>query len=346
MLRQVIESEATAVHLIAGQPPVFRSRGGLSRADAPLLDTQTIEAFAMAELSAQQRATLERTGHADASFRLEGRRFLCRVFRELGQLAATIRILPSDLPNLVDLIAVEEELAHIAKLLQFRRGLILITGTSGSGRTSLASAMIGAINEKQVKRIVTVEDPPQYDIVSQQGVVTQQMVGHDVDSFHAGVDAVRGLDADIVFISALPDFPTFEAAASLAQRGRLVIAIANYGTITSCIKGLFDSFVLQHARTKELLAQNLQAVVSTTLLPQVNSRERIAAHEIMIGSLKIRGAIADGRWEISALMKEGRQIGMQLLDDSLLMLYKAGLISVEDAESRMADKLLLGRRGK
>jgi len=344
LLRQVLTDDATAVHLIIGQPPIIRSGEGLVRSDKPPVDARVIDDFATTELSTQQHATLEHTGYADSTFRLDGRRFLCRIFRELGQFAATIRILPSDLPSLVDLIAVEEELSRMVKLLQFRRGMILITGLAGSGRSSLAAAMIDAINASQVKRIATIEDPPRYDIVSRQAVVTQHMVGHDVESFHAGLETVRGLDADVVFISAIPDFQTFESAAALAQRGMLVIALTRFATVGACIKGLFDAFTNQHDRAKELLSQNLQAIVSTTLLPRIDLRERVAAHEIMIASLKIRSALAEGRGEVGPLMKEGRQIGMQQLDDSLLMLYKAGMISFDEAEPRMADKMLLGRR--
>lgn len=345
ILAHLLERGASTAHLVPGEPVAIRAAEGLVRVDKSPDAQLAIDEVLNNRLSPNQRASLDRRGYVDASLVHAGNRFICRLFHERGQVAATIRILPSELPSLDSLVAIDEELARIAQLLQFRRGVIIVTGASGSGKSNLAAALLGIINENQTKRIATVEDPPQYDIVSRKSIVTQMMIGHDVDSFQVGLDAIRGLDADVVFASSIPDAQAFESICTLAQRGRLVLSVMPYPTVTACIKGILDTFAVgQRARIQQLLSQNLQAIVSTALIQRAAQRERAAAHEIMIATLKIRAALQDGRWEIGPLMKEGRRIGMQTLDDSLEMLYKQGIIDFDEAEGRISDKTVLGRR--
>ena len=343
LLRTMIENKATAMHLVIGEQPVMRAAGQLTRLEENPINATVLELVLQHSLSPDQRELLAHRGYTDLSLSHAGRRFVCRLYRERGQLAAAIRYISSTVPTLETTSLIPEERARLAQVMQFRKGLLIVTGGGGSGRTTLCAALLDHVNTNASKRIVTIEEPVQFDLQHRQSLVTQQMVGHDVDSFLTGLKAAQALDADIVFVSEIPDYATLEAVSVLAERGKLVVTTMDFPSASACVRGIFDDYAPKHPGIRELLSRNLQAIITTSLVPKINSRERIAAFEIMIATLKIRATIGDGRWEFGALMKDGRKMGMQLMDDSLARLLESGLISYEEAEHRISDKSLLSK---
>ncbi|HEY3331207.1 MAG TPA: ATPase, T2SS/T4P/T4SS family [Capsulimonadaceae bacterium] len=341
LMATMAERGASAAHLVIGEQPVIRVGGVLERVDSPPIPPTLMDMVLIRNLTDVQRTNLAQSGYIDLSLSHGVTRFVCRIYHQRGQVAATLRRISSDVPTLETVASLPEERTRLGQLMQFRKGLILVAGSGGSGRTWLSSALIDHVNHHANKRIATIEDPVEFDFRPDKCLITQQLVGHDVESVEAGVKAAQALDADIVYISEIADYATLHAAINLAERGQIVVSTIEFPTVATTIRGLFDAYSASHPQLREKLSQTLQAIVSTRLIPTANLRGRVAAFEIMIASLKIRAVIGEGRWEFGQLVKDGRKMGMQTLDDSLVALCKAGTITLEEAQHRISDKTAL-----
>jgi twitching motility protein PilT len=339
LLAYMLEKQASDIHLVVGQPPTFRVHGYLERreGDEPL-DVAAMETLLLPHLNEEQRNLLDRA-HRDVNLTLRqaDRRFRTHIFRDSGGLGAAIRIIPNKVPTLEQL----EFMKHvpvIEKLTNLKRGLIVITGATGSGKTTTCAAMIEQINQTRGERIITLEDPIEYEFQSKKSLISQRNVGEDIASYPEGLRSALYMDPDVVLVDRLRDLETMLMAMTAAETGHLVFVTMNVPNASGAISRIVESFPEgQHAVIRGLLSNNLQAVIAQILIPRASGTGRITAHEILICTPRVREMIRNGTTDFTLAMEAQRDI-MQTMDDSLVALADKGIITREMARSRMVDR--------
>jgi twitching motility protein PilT len=335
LLTDLIEAGGSDLHLVVGEPPVFRVNGDLSRRNDPALEEAQMEALLLPHLTPAQREMLmEQHQDVERTYRQGGRTFRIHVFRERGHLGAAIRPIPQDPPTLEQL-----ELPKVLhSLLTLPRGLILVTGPTGSGKTTTAVAMLETINRTSARRIVTIEDPIEYEFHSKQSLITQRSVGEDVESMRRGAYWAFRDDPDIVLIAEMRDLETIQLALALAESGHLVFSTLHLGTTSEALKRLIDVFPEPRDLIRRMLARNVAAIIAQQLMPRIDRKGRVAANEILIATPEVRKRIAEGETDLRETLTAGREQGMQTMDDALLNLYRQGIISHDTAWARLEDR--------
>ena len=361
LLAQMIERKASDLHLAAGVPPVFRVDGYLVTARAPrspleVLDSheeqvtrllredqvpnltpEALDALLQTGLPKEKLDGARRGSDFSATLRHDAQTFRCQVFRERGCLVAAIRTIPDRIPTLEELHLppVFETLTHS------KRGLILLVGPTGSGKTTTLVSMVDHINRTRAERIHTVEDPMQYVLPSKLSLVTQRVVGEDVESYERGLRSVTDADPDVVLIGELRTPETARFALEMAETGHLIFSQMTSETVADALVRLLGLLGEPRDSAQRLLSRTMQAIIAQRLLPRDAPTGRVAANEILIGTPRVRQMIADGQTDPSLLalaMESSPQVGMQTMDDALLGLYAAHVISREVAESYLKDK--------
>ncbi|HLV81214.1 MAG TPA: ATPase, T2SS/T4P/T4SS family, partial [Chthonomonadaceae bacterium] len=268
LLTEMLQQDASDLHLVVGQPPVFRRDGALVRREGPALEADTMEALLLPHLTEEARTQLT-LQHQDIeiALRLEGRVCRFHVYRERGHWAATIRPTPQKPPTL-DLLFPEAEGIGQAlhSLLALPRGLILVTGPTGSGKTTTCIGMLETMNRTQARRIVTLEDPITYELISKQSLITQRSVGQDVTSFARGAFSAFREDLDVIFISEMRDLETVQYAFALAESGHLVFATLHLENATDAVNRLIEVFPEPRDLIRRMVARNLVAVIAQRLV--------------------------------------------------------------------------------
>lgn len=348
LLAHMREREASDLHLVAGHPPVFRVAGRFERRDAdPVLDAAAVESLLLPHFSERHRRHLdEERRDADLTVREGDRRFRMHVSRDRSGLSAAVRIVPNRVPTLEELGLGPDEAPVLGKLTHVTRGLILTTGPVGSGKSTLCASMVEEINRTREERIITLEDPIEYEFESKKSLISQRSVGEDISDHPAGLRAALYMDADVILVDRLRDLETILLALSLAETGRLVFATMNVPTTSEAVNRLVDSFPEgQRTVIREMLSRNLQAVIAQTLVPRAGGTGRVAAQEVLVGSPRVRQMIAAGQSDLSLGIEAGRGVGMQTFDDAFVALYERGAITRETALARLQDKTRLGAPG-
>jgi twitching motility protein PilT len=341
LLAHVREREASDLHLIAGQPPVFRVHGHLERRDGdPPLNGADIDALLAPHLNDRNRHTLdEERRDADITLRNGDRRFRLHVYRDRGGLGAAVRIIPNRVPTLAELGLGAENGSILPKLTQLTRGLIVVTGPVGSGKTTTCAAMLEEINRTRAERIITLEDPVEYEFEGRQSLISQRSVGEDISDHPAGLRAALYMDPDVILVDRLRDLETTLLSITLAETGHLVFATLNVPTVTEAVQRIIESFPKERqASIAELLSRNLQAVVAQMLVPRAGGTGRVALNEVLVCSPQAREIIAAGGAHLRLAIEAGRGVGMQTFDDALAAAHKKGDISYQTAYSRLVDK--------
>lgn len=344
LLAEMETRQASDLHLVVGQPPVFRVAGRLTRReDGPVLDAGAMEALLLPHLSDPLRGALVH-GRQDAEMTLRqgAGTFRFHVFRERDNLSAALRKVPNQVPALDDLNFTPEVRETLERLTKTTRGLIVVTGPSGSGKSTTCAALIETINRTRAERIVTLEDLIEYEFTSKQSLITQRVVGQDLNSFAEGLRSAFREDPDIVFVGELRDLETFGLALALAETGHLVFCTMHMNTASEAVKRLIESYPESNRENvRDLLARNLMAVIAQGLLPRVpNSglHGRVPANEILIGTPRVRRMIAEGHDDLAVAMEAGRDAGMQTMDDAIVRLYERGEIAFDLAWNRLEDR--------
>lgn len=340
MLTKLVGQQASDLHLVVGQPPVYRQDGQLKRMESAALTQADMEALLLPHLPDVQNATL--TGNdVNASLYCEGFVFRLHVYREHGHLAAVIRIMTQGPPQLDKLRLTDNVMQTLRELVGQPRGLLIITGMSGSGKITTCGALLDEINRTRAARILTLEDPIEYEIVSQQGLVTQRSVGEDVRSFENGLRSAWHEDPDILYISELRTLEAVQLTLAIAEAGHLVIAVMSVESATEAIQRLIEVFSEQRDAIRRILARTLIGVVAQQLMPRKGGG-RISAQEILLNTPRVKQAIHEGQTDFTLAIEAGRGQGMQTMDDALLALYQAEQITYETAWQRIQDKERLG----
>lgn len=340
LLDQLVARNGSDLHLIVGQPPVFRVDGKLEREDTPPITADDMNGMLIPLLSEGQRAQLDtRKQGVDFTIRRNEQAFRCQFFHEQERLGAAIRSIPTHVPTL-DQLGLEELLSPI---LQSPRGLVIVSGLAGSGKTTTCAAMLETINRTSARRILTIEDPIDYTFESKESLITQHTIGQDVESFETGMRMALNADPDVIFVGELRSLDALHMAMVLANTGHLVFTVMHSETASETVTRLVDAFPpAQQPMIRRLLARTLTAVVAQRLVVRADRPGRVAANEVLLANARVRRMIAEGQADLTVAIEAARDSGMQTMDDSLLRLYKAGTISYDSAWSDLQDKERLG----
>jgi twitching motility protein PilT len=330
LLSVMVEKKASDLHIKTGRPPMLRIHGELQSMDvAPLAAEQVLE-LAMQVLTEKQKQAFDVKNEFDTAYNWEGvARFRANIFRQRGTLTMVLRVIPARIPSL-DELDVPEILKTIVTT---ERGLILVTGATGSGKSTTLAAMINEINENKHEHIVTIEDPIEFVHPDKKSSICQREVGLDTETFSSALRYVLRQDPDVILIGEMRDTETVRAAISAAETGHMVFSTLHTMDAIQTLDRIIDFFPAeQQAQVRQQLSSGLKAVISQRLVTRSDKPGRIPAAEIMICTPTIRGLIAENRFkQIGTFIKDGEHQGMMSFDQSLVRLYKAGKISKEEA---------------
>jgi len=336
LLQATVDEGSSDLHIRVGVPPMLRIHGSLTPLDIPPLTEEDTERLARS--IAEDDAMAEIDDHGGADFALpfhDLARFRVSVFKERGNYGIVLRQIPSQLLTL-EQIGLPEE---VKELLFKPRGLILVTGPTGSGKSTTLASMIDIINKQRDLHIITVEDPIEYYHPHKKCIVTQREVGHDVPSFAEAIRRALRQDPDVILVGEMRDLETMQAAITAAETGHLVFATLHTTGATATVDRIVDAFPTdQQEQVRTQLAVGLVAVISQLLLKRIDKPGRVASFEIMISTPAIRSRIRDNKtFQIDSDIQTGNKYGMVTLDSHLLGLYLRGMISYDDLITKAKD---------
>jgi twitching motility protein PilT len=340
LLTLVRDEKASDLHLIAGSAPILRIDGALTAASKTPLSAKEVQELIYSMLSAEQIKTVEAEKELDLGFEVEGvGRFRVNVHWERGSAAAALRLIPAKILSLKELGLPQA----IEEFTQEPRGLVLVTGPTGSGKSTTQACMINIINNTAAKHIITVEDPIEYAHANQKSVIEQREVGFDTLSFGNALKHVLRQDPDVILIGEMRDLETIQTAITAAETGHLVISTLHTGDSTQSVDRIIDVFPPhQQNQIRQQLSLTLVGVISQQLLPKKDGSGRVVAVEVLKANSAIRNLIRKSQThEIPSMIEIGKKFGMQTMDAALKELYTKKLISYEDALARAmnADQL-------
>ena len=330
LLEQMVKMGASDLHLTVGSPPVVRVDGKLQRIPQhDVLTGEQIKKLAYSMLNDKQKLKFEQNSELDLSFGVEQMsRFRCNMFMQRGNVAVAIRQIPYNVRSFEEL-GLPKVVAEFSKL---PRGLVLVTGPTGSGKSTSLASIIDKINRERAVHIITVEDPIEYLHRHQMAIVNQREVYADTQSFSAALKYALREDPDVVLVGEMRDLETIEAALSISETGHLAFATLHTNSCAETINRIVDVFPTnQQEQVRVNLSFVLQAVVSQTLIPKVGGG-RVMALEVMIATPAIRAIIRDDKvHQLYSMIQSGQKYGMKTMNQSLAELYQAGKISINDA---------------
>lgn len=336
MLDLVIKEEASDLHLAVGRPPIIRLHGVLRAVGNHVL-TPEDTAEAMKSVTPERNLReFQEDGGTDFAFSYgDSGRFRASIFRQRGYTGLVLRLLPSRMMTFEEI-----GLPPVIKDVCMRpRGLVMVTGPTGSGKTTTLASMINYINETDARHIITVEDPIEYYHPHKKCILTQREVGVDVPSFAECIRRALRADPDVILIGEMRDLDTMQAAITAAETGHLVFATTHTTGAANTVNRVIDAFPSdQKEQVRIQVAMVLEAVLSQTLIPTADGRNRVAAFEIMIVTDPIRHLIRENKaFRINSFIQTGGKIGMILLDDYLFGLWAQGRITLAEMMKRAQD---------
>lgn len=336
LLEEVIKKKASDLHFQVGLPPMLRVDGALvpvTGADA--LTDETIETLIFAILDEDQKQILLKDKEFDFSFAFgDLGRFRVNAYHERGNLAAALRLIPTDIKTIEQL-----QLPQIVNTFaDYPRGLVLVTGPTGSGKSTSLAAIINKINVERAAHIITIEDPIEYTHKSKKSVIVQREVHYDTFSFSAALRSALRQDPDVVLLGEMRDLETIASAITIAETGHLVFATLHTNSASQSIDRMIDVFPPhQQAQVRTQLSNILRAVCSQRLVPQIGGG-RVAAAEILIATPAVRNIIREGKThQLEAVIQTGAEFGMQSMDKTLAAMVHAGTIAYEEARNVAVD---------
>ena len=356
LLIEVAQRGASDLLIVAGAPPVFRIGGRLSRtADAPLANDD-IHNLLAGVITGRVREKLESDGSADFSLRL-GRpateddrrawRFRVNVHRQRGTLAASIRALPTEIPTISQLRLP----ASLAELVKPQRGMVLVCGPTGSGKSTTLAALVGEVNRTEARHIITIEDPIEYEHRNAKSIIEQVEIGRDAPSFAASLRASLRQDPDVILVGEMRDLETVATALTAAETGHLILSTLHTSDAAQAIHRIVDVFPpVQQTQIRQQLALSLNAIVVQHLIPRSDNQGRAVAVEVLLANNAVRNHIRNEKLQnLATEITLGKRQGMISLEDSLAGLVREGLVTAEDARVRASrpdelDSLLRGSR--
>ncbi|MBW4637772.1 MAG: type IV pilus twitching motility protein PilT [Gloeocapsa sp. UFS-A4-WI-NPMV-4B04] len=337
LMEQLIEMGGSDLHLSAGLPPYFRISGYLTPIGEEPLSAEQCQRLIFSMLNNTQRKTLEQNWELDCSYGVKGlARFRVNVYKDRGTYAACLRALSSKIPNFEQL-----GLPNVVREMSEKpRGLILVTGPTGSGKTTTLAAMIDLINRTRAEHILTVEDPIEFVYEPIKSLIHQRQLGEDTKSFANALKGALREDPDIILVGEMRDLETIALAISAAETGHLVFGTLHTSSASQTVDRMIDVFPAERqTQVRVQLSNSLIAVFSQTLVPKKNPKPnefgRVMAQEIMVITPAISNLIREGKTsQIYSAIQTGGKLGMQTLEKVLADMYKAGTISLEAAMSK------------
>ena len=334
LLKTMIENDATDLHITTGTPPQIRVYGRLVPLDLPPLNAADTKRLAYSVLTDAQKHHFEEEHELDFSFGIKGlSRFRGNVFLQRGVVGAAIRSIPYKIRGFKDLGLP----AVIEELIRKPKGLLLVTGPTGCGKSTTQAAMLDQINEERNAHIITIEDPIEYLHPHKGCVVNQREVNSDTFSFTAALKHILRQDPDVVLVGEMRDLETIEAALTIAETGHLTLATLHTNSCTETVNRIIDVFPPhQQPQVRTLLSFVLEGVLSQQLLPKANGAGLALALEILVPNSAIRNLIREDKiHQIYGQMQIGQiKFGMQTMNQSLHALYERGIITLNDAMGR------------
>jgi twitching motility protein PilT len=338
LLQEMIQRGASDLHVTAGNPAMIRVDGDLvkSRVGQALTPKDTLT-LAYSILTENQKKRFEVEDELDFSFGVQNlSRFRGNVYKQRGCVAMAIRQIPYEIVPLAKLGMPP----ILDKLAELPRGLVLVTGPTGSGKSTTLAAMVDKVNRERKGHIITIEDPIEFIHRHQNCIINQREVGADTQSFTSALKYALRQDPDIVLIGEMRDLETIGAAVSIAETGHLVFATLHTNSAAESINRIVDAFPAhQQSQIRSQLAFVLAGVITQTLVPKAKGKGRVCAVEVMVCTPAISAVIRDDKiHQIYSLMQAGKKHGMQTMNDSLQMLYMKGEVTLEEALKRSGDQ--------
>jgi len=329
LLQACITQNASDIHIVTNRPPVFRVDGRLRSLETKVLEPDDTAALMKSITPERCQQELQEEGGTDYGFAFgDAGRFRVSVFKQKGSISMVLRLIPTKIMTFEQI-----GLPPICSALCRRpRGLFLVTGPTGSGKTTTLACMVNYINENFDRHIVTVEDPIEYYHTHKKSIVNQREVGVDVPSFGEALRRVLRMDPDVILVGELRDLETIEAAVRAAETGHLVFSTVHTTSASGTITRIIDVFPPnQQDQIRVQLSSNLIAVLSQELCPLAAGRGRVAAYEFMVVTPAIANLIRESKtYRIDSSIQTGKKLGMQLLDEHLWQLYDTGKITIEE----------------
>ena len=331
--------EASDLHMTVGLPPVYRIDGELVNEGEIPLNNEDVLAALKQLATEEQMKELDRVGEIDFAVTFDGTiRMRCNAFYQQGNMALALRLLPLKVPTVEDLglapVIVEQS--------EKPRGLVLLTGPTGSGKSSTLAALLDHINRTRRRHIITLENPIEFVYKHDQCIINQREVGDDTDSFAAGLRAALRQDPDVILVGEMRDLETISTAITAAETGHLVFGTLHTKGAANSIDRIIDVFPpAQQEQIRIQLADVLECVIAKALLPKVGGG-RVAAYEILVATPAVRSLIRQNKsFQITSAMQTGKRQGMQLLDEALAELVRKGEVTLDNAMAVANDPVAL-----
>lgn len=329
------KNKASDLHLSSTNPPILRIHGEMVPMKSPPMSPPEVKDLVYAIMTEDQRAMYERDYELDFSISFgEQMRFRVNAFHTLNGPAAVLRSIPTKILSLEELKAPDV----LRRLCDLHRGLVLVTGPTGSGKSTTLAAMVNHINATEKKHILTIEDPVEFVHQSKKSLITQREVGPHTKSFARALKSALREDPDVILVGELRDLETIQLAITAAETGHLVFGTLHTSSAPKTIDRIIDVFSAEDKEMiRAMLSVSLEAIISQALLPRNDGSGRVAAHEILLGTPAIRNLIREGKIpQIYSLMQMGSKIGMKTLKESVYEHLNQGIITADAARSVLA----------
>lgn len=324
------QAKASDIHLTVGLPPKMRVCGDLVSMNFPRLTIEDTRILVYSMMNEKQRKTFEELGEVDFSYMVPKLgRYRVNAFRQRGTVASVLRLVGTKIPTVEELGVP----ASVAELYTKKRGLILVTGPTGSGKSTTLASVINLINERRSAHIITLEDPIEYLHQHKKSVVNQREIGMDTDSYANALRAALREDPDVILVGEMRDLETISTAITAAETGHLVLSTLHTIGAAATIDRVIDVFPPhQQEQIRTQLAAVLESVISQQLIPKQDRKGRVAAFEVMHANVAVKNLIREGKtFQIGTIMQTNKKMGMQTMDDAIYELYDSGIIGRTDA---------------
>lgn len=339
LMKNISQNPAISdLHLTGKTKPVIRNNGKLEYCDdyPHPLEVEKVEEIALSLMDEQQQQEFKKKGEVDFSYSIPGYcRYRINAYRQRGSVSVALRIIPQEVPT-VDELGLPQVLK---KLAMQRRGLVLCTGPTGSGKSTTLASMINVVNKNRAAHIITLEDPIEYLHSHDHSIVHQREIGHDTLSFANGLRSALRQDPDVILVGEMRDIETISIALEASETGHLVLATLHTNDAPSTVERIIDVFPAhQQQQVRIQLASSISGILSQQLLPRKNKNARVAALEILIATSAVRNIIREGKThQLVSAMQTGAKYGMVIMDNYLVQLYNQGFIEYEIAIRRSND---------
>jgi len=336
LLKMLVKSASSDLHLRVGEPPVFRTHGEMKRQGVPPLTTDQLELMLLAVMPERNRAEWKETGDSDFAYEISGlARFRVNAARDRKGPFAVFRVIPAQVVT-VEQLNISKEVQQLCYL---TKGLVLVTGPTGSGKSTTLCALVDLINRTRTDHIVTIEDPIEFVHENKKCVITQRQVGVHTSSFKSALRAALREDPDIVLVGEMRDLETIAIAIETAETGHLVFGTLHTTTAASTVDRIIDQFPAdRQSQIRVMLSESLKGVVSQTLCKKIQGG-RVAAREILLTTPAISNLIREGKtFQVPSIIQTSKQLGMVTLNDSLIELVEKKEISPDEAYMKSVEK--------